>query len=263
MILFTGNGKISNRFKEYYPAKIISARSLSDRKLSEFIQKANIVIHNSALIDSNNFDKYIESNFLLTRRIVKICEEVNPGIRFINISSMSILSDSDNYLDPDSMTDYAYSKFISENYCLRSKLLNLTSVRFSTIFYSDSERDGISKLIMECVSKKSIKLLNEGADKRDIIPLRIAVDYLYKLSQTKSYQQKTNIVSGKEYSFKDLVKIVMKYVPDLRVSNKKLKVNKVLSKFSLKDVEQLGRLEIDLDVEIGSYIKRINEGTNL
>ena len=60
---------------------------------------------------------------------------------------------NDEYLQVDEMTDYAFSKFISEKYCLNSNLNSITSVRFSTIFYANENKDGISKLIFDCVNK--------------------------------------------------------------------------------------------------------------
>ncbi len=255
MILFTGSGKISDLFQKIYPSRIISARKLNDKELKEAIRDAQTIIHNSALIYSNNFDDYIASNFLLTRRIVNICEEVNPDIRFINLSSMSFLSDESSYLPADQMTDYAYSKYISENYCLRSSLKNLTNVRFSTIYYGDENRDGISKLIKDIIVKNEITLFNNGIAKRDIIPIRILIMYLYKLCNIKTLSKKYNIVSGVQTSFMDIVNILLKHYPNLKIANKEVDAYNVLCTFSKQDVISLGEIDFSLEEEIELNIK--------
>jgi nucleoside-diphosphate-sugar epimerase len=256
MILFTGSGKISDLFQRMYSSKIISIRKLNDKELKEAVRDSQTIIHNSALIYSNNFDDYIVSNFLLTRKIINICEEINPEIRFINLSSMSFLSDDSSCLPADQMTDYAYSKYISENYCLRSSLKNLTSVRFSTIYYGDENIDGISKLIKDIIVKNEITLFNNGIAKRDIIPIRILVMYLYKLCNVKTLSKKYNIVSGVQTSFMDIVNILLKYYPTLKISNKKVEANNVLCAFSKQDVVSLGEIDFSLEEEIVLNIKK-------
>lgn len=255
MILFTGRGNIAEYFHKTYSCTIISVRNLNDDELKDAIKAAHVVIHNSALIESNNFDNYIASNFLLTRRIVKICEEVNPNVRFIHLSSMSFLSNDSTYLPADEMTDYAYSKYISENYCFRSSLNNLASVRFSTIFYIDERKDGISKLIKDAAVKSEVLIYNNGSAKRDIIPLRILIKYLHRLCNVKSISKKYNIVSGKETSFMDIVNILLKHYPHLKIINKEIETHNVLSSFSKKDVISLGEIDFNLDEEIEMYIR--------
>ncbi len=254
MILFTGGGKIASVFQKKYESKIVSSRNLNDDELSDAIKNAQTIIHNSALIYSSNFDDFIESNFLLTRRVIKICKKVNPKVRFINLSSMSILSGDDTYLPVDQMNDYAYSKYISENYCLRSGLENLTNLRFSTIFYGDSKRDGISKLIEDSNIHNEITLLNKGIAKRDIIPLRILVEYLYKICKSNSLKSKYNIVSGKETSFKEISDILKENNRKLKIFNKALETQNILCSFSKKDVIELGEIHFDLRKDIEIYM---------
>jgi nucleoside-diphosphate-sugar epimerase len=253
MILFTGGGKIADQFKDQYPAKIISARKLSDEVLAQELGAADIVYNNAALIYGNQLDEFIAANFLLTRRIVRICEEVNPSVRFINFSTMSLLLDDQNYLPVEQMNDYAFSKYIAENYCFRSGLANLSSVRFSTIFYGDAKRDGISELAADCQMNNEITLINNGEAKRDIIPLRILVQYLYKVGVAESLQKTYNLVSGTAISFREIADILKEINPALRILNKEIDTHDVLSDFSRQDIEALGEIAFSLREEITNH----------
>ena len=264
MILFTGSGAISECFLEYFPCKIISARNLSDYDLSNWILKAEVIIHNAAIIKSDNFKDYIDANFILTKRILDLVTEIKPSIKFINISSMSILSSSDEYLQVDEMSDYAFSKFIAEKYCLKNPIVNLTNVRFSTILYGNEKRDGISKLIYDCAKNNEITIYNNGSALRDIIPLKILCHYLYKLSNLQIYCKTINIASGNSTSFMDIANI-------LKIKNKNLKINNVtasnivdvLSHFPNKNLDFLGVIDFDLKNEILTIYDKINEDINL
>jgi hypothetical protein len=264
MILFTGSGAISECFLEYFPCKIISARNLSNYDLSNWILKADVIIHNAAIIKSENFKDYIDGNFILTKRILDLVTEIKPSIKFINISSMSILSSSDEYLQVNEMSDYAFSKFISEKYCLKNPIVKCANVRFSTILYGNEKRDGISKLIYDCVKNNEITIYNNGSALRDIIPLKIICHYLYKLSISEINFKTINIASGYSTSFMDIANI-------LKAKNEKLKINnltapnlvEVLSNFPEKKLDLLGVIDFDLKSEILTIYDKLSESVNL
>lgn len=264
MILFTGSGAISECFLEYFPCKIISARNLSDDDLSNWILKADVIIHNAAIIKSDNFKDYIDANFILTKRILDLVTKIKPSVKFINISSMSILSSSDEYLQVNEMSDYAFSKFISEKYCFKNSIVKVTNVRFSTIFYGNEKRDGISKLIYDCAKNNEITIYNNGSALRDIIPLRILCHYLYKLSILEIYCKTINIASGNSTSFMDIANI-------LKTKNEKLKINnvidsnivEVLSNFPKNNLDFLGVIDFDLKNEILKIYDKLSEDINL
>ena len=168
---------------------------------------------------------------------------------------MSFLSDDSSYLPVDKMTDYAYTKYISENYCLRSGLKNLTNVRFSTIYYDDEKRDGISKLIKDIRVNNEVTLYNKGIAKRDIMPIRILIMYLYKLCNVTTLSKKYNIVSGIQTSFMDIVNVLLKHYPTLKIANKEIEAYNVLCDFSKQDVVSLGEIKFSLEEEIELNIK--------
>jgi nucleoside-diphosphate-sugar epimerase len=263
MILFTGSGALAKTFLKMYPCKIISARNITDKELEKWIIKAEVIVHNAALIYSDVFDDFINANFILTKRILCLIDKINPNAKFVNISSMSILSNENEYLSPDKMSNYAFSKFITEQYCYKHPLEKLINVRFSTIFYGDGKRDGISKLVEDSFWYNKITIYNEGEAKRDIIPIRIAAMYLFKICNLKIINRKMNIVSGKAISFKEISVLLHKGNSKLIVLEKKIEANNVLSNFSKRDVELLGEVKFELNQEIKLYKEKLHESSNL
>lgn len=263
MILFTGGGAIAEKYSQAFSCNIISARNLDDDELTSWILKSTVIIHNAAIIQADSIDEYIEGNFILTKRILDLVYKVNPKVKFINISSMSMLANTNDYLSPELMSEYAYSKYISEQYCIEHPYKDLTNVRLSTIFYEDYSRDGISKMIHDCFTKNEIVIYNNGNAQRDIIPIRIVCEYLNKLSNSVTMNRKMNIVSGESKSFKNVCEILQTLNKALKVHNEQLKTSFVLSEFSKKDIKNLGEIEFDLEEEINNYLSTLHEDTNL
>ena len=262
MILFTGGGSFAQKFKELFTCTIISARNLDDISLVEYLSKANIIIHNSAIIKGNSFKEFIEGNFLLTKRILDLANEINPNVRFINISSMSILDNDVDYLSTHLMSDYAFSKFISEQYCLKHFHQNLINVRFSTIFFENFKKDGFSKLILDSFSDK-ITIYNSGLAERDVIPLRIAVQYLNKLCYSDLQSKIVNIASGSALSFNYLSSLILKLNDKVVIQNIECELAEILKTFSKKDIIRLGEIEFSIEEEFTNYYKKLNESFNL
>ncbi len=254
MILFTGTGAIANAFKEYYSCKIVSARFLNDAELEELIRSSSTIIHNSAAVSSDSLSSYMDSNFILTKRIVDIAYKINPNIKFINISSMSILKNSEEYLNTFEMGDYALSKYFAEIYCLQHPLKELVNVRFSTIFYKDPKRDGLSKLAFEAIKNKEITIFNNGESCRDFIPIDIAVKYLYKIVEKKLTSRKVNIVSGESLSFKYFVDKLIQKDPNIKVNNINAQIKNILNIFDKKDINYLKEIDFSMDFEFEKYI---------
>lgn len=262
MILFTGGGSIAQKFSQLHECTIISARQLSDKNLVEYLSKANIIIHNAAIIKGNSFKEFIEGNFILTKRILDLATEVNPNVRFINISSMSILANEEEYLPTHLMSDYAFSKFIAEQYCLKHFHQNIVSVRFSTIFYENFEKDGFSKLIWDSFSDK-ITIYNKGLAERDVIPLSIVVQYLNKLCYSDLESKTINIASGSTLNFNYLCNLILKLNNKVEIQNIECQFPEVLKTFSKKDIITLGEINFSIEEEFINYYKKLNESFNL
>jgi nucleoside-diphosphate-sugar epimerase len=261
MILLTGQGAIAQAFSNKYPCKVASIRHMSDDELKDEIINSSVIIHNSALVGSYNLDELITSNFLLTKKIIDTIYITNPSCRFINLSSMSFLDTEDDTLLLNYMSNYGLSKYLSEHYCLNHALKNVCSVRFSTIFYQNSQRDGISKIISDAYYNRKITTFNNGIDARDILPLDIAVEYLFKICQYTESKKVFNVVSGKSTQFIELIALIKKHLT-FDVVDIKNETKKILSDFSTKHIECLGIIDFDIEDYIINYIERIVSQNN-
>ncbi len=176
---------------------------------------------------------------------------------------MSLLHKKENvssydYTNFHYMSPYALSKYISEILCSLYKIPT-TIVRFSTLFYKDRSRDGLSRLIYDAVKDRKITIFNNGEAKRDFLPLDIAFQYIVKLLRNKEYMGKTlNIVSGKETNFKDIADFLNMKIKDLIIENKALKSSgNVPTNFNCEDICSLGRIKFDLFGKMDDYLKEL------
>lgn len=263
MIVLTSKGSFAAEFMKHYPAEVVSIRDLGEKDFWDKIKKAKKIIHNASSIGCVGLNDCVSRNFDFSRKLIDFMADNNPKVNFTYISSMSILNSSSDkaFGDPREMTPYAFSKYLAECYCAKSKITNLKNVRFSTLFYKDPEKDGLSKLIYDAVTKKEIIIYDGGEAKRDFIPLNIAVDYVKRVAAVDVANcEDFNIVSGNETSFKDIAEYLKEVVPGLRVLDLKSKVSfpSVLSHFHNDSIKRLGKIDFNLKEEIKVYIKEIN-----
>ena len=259
MILFTGSGSLAKEYQKQFPCKIISARKMTDNELSEQILKCSGIINNAANIKCSLFDEAINDNFLLTKRIIDLVHKVSPGLSFIHISSMSMLQTDKIYKPIEEMTLYAFSKYLAEIYCLKHDHHPVTTVRFSTLFYENPEKDGLSKLVSDAVHKKEVTLYDNGEAKRDFIPVKIAAQYLHKLISAESNCKKINIASGKAVSFKAIADQLGLHIPGLKINNiTSASPAEVLHTFSREGIEIAGEIYFSLGEMIKEYADKLS-----
>ena len=257
MILFTGHGSLHEAFSRRYDCEVVSARKLSDKDLTDALRSAAVVVHNAASLGNEGLAESVENNFLLTKRVIDLLHAVNRESRFIYVGSMSYLQDDRHYLPFDQMTSYAYSKYLGETYCLLHAHQPMLSVRFSTIFYGDPAKDGLSKLVHDAKSRQQITLINEGVACRDFLPVNIAADYLYRfadLSISFAKKQVVNIASGTKHSFSAVAGYLTELIPALQVDH----VNSnnstpVLCDFSIDGLKEVGVIDFSLKDSIKDY----------
>lgn len=262
MILFTASGALAEAFCNQYDCKIISARLVEDKELSENIKKATVIVHNAALIVSDDLGKFVNDNFGLTKKIVDMALKCNPNVKFINISSMSFLKDDENYMDPQSMSNYAFSKYLAELYCLKQSL-SVCNVRFSTLFYGDHKKDGLSNLAYQAITKKEIVIYNNAEARRDFIPIDIAAQYLFKLVKTSVMPKILNIVSGKSIEFNFFVKKIIEFDNTVKINNMITLTPDVLHTFSHEGIRNLGEINFDIEDSFKKYILKLYESFNI
>ncbi|MDH6355292.1 nucleoside-diphosphate-sugar epimerase [Dysgonomonas sp. PH5-45] len=264
MILFTGVGSLFDAFQKKYECSAISARRTSTSKLKFAFKSASVVIHNAANLSPHDLESSVEDNFNLTKRIVDTLYEVNPTAKFINIGSMSYLKSDSQYLDINDMTLYAYSKYLSETYCLKHQMKQIVLVRFSTLFYENPEKDGLSKLINDAKIYNKVSLINGGKACRNFLPIDAAVEYLNKIAcgnYTDIRDKILNIVSLNKHSFKDIADYLRKVSPSLKIENIELpeaEKNIVLSEFSPQSIKNLGVVDFKLEDYILNYFNQLD-----
>ena len=264
MILFTGGGSIANACKTQFDCTIISARNLSDSELKSYIESATLVIHNAGLIQSNNLNELLASNLVFTKRVLDLVHITNPSIKVINVSSMSMLNTCDTYLPSNEMSNYALSKYFAELYCLNHSHENLTNVKFSTIFYNDNKKDGISKLAYDAIKNNRIRIYNDATSHRDIVPIEYIASILGELKDVTELPRCINIASGFSLPFSFFVTILKNKFNSLIIDNEKASFKPVLHEFS--NFYKSDNIKIDIDMiknTFTKYIDKLNEGINL
>jgi nucleoside-diphosphate-sugar epimerase len=261
MTVLTAGGSFANAYRAIDDIEIVSSRELSEEKFTLKLSKADVIIHNASSLNRPDLATAVERNFDFTKRLVDTLQSTNPNVHLVFLSSMSILNsrNGDEYADVLEMSPYAYSKYLAETYCLKSGLRNISCVRFSTLFYKDSHKDGLSALINDAVSTGKISLINSGRASRDFLPIDIAAQYVKAIT----YQRPNNpriytLASGEPKTFGQIAEILKRQLPGLEVSSTQQdEPPHILSDFQTRDIDRLGRINFSLETEISDFIERL------
>src|ERR1700748_1118632 len=122
MILFTAGGALYETFAARYPCEKRSLRAIGPAAFAGSLSAGDVVIHNAANLNPASLDAGIQDNFILTRELVRAVVAAGADVRFVFISSMSMLGPGGVYKDPLEMNAYSFSKYLAEIYCLKSPL---------------------------------------------------------------------------------------------------------------------------------------------
>ncbi len=262
MVLLTGGGSFAKAYQEQFDAEIASIRELGEAEFLKKLTEATTIIHNAATIVSDDLEFLTTRNFDFTRFVVQKLQELNPQAHLVLLSSMSILDpeNSEAYGDVLTMMPYAYSKYLAETYCLKSPLAHVSCVRFSTLFFQDPSKDGLSKLVTDAVTSAKITVYNGGEARRNFLPLRVAVQYVAKIAeQTAPGKQTYTLAAPASTSFGDVAEILKKLLPGLQVEDKSLPSGgaPVLAEFSTANITKLGQIDFSLEDEIAVYVREL------
>lgn len=260
MIYFTGGGALYAAFcAENFPCQRVSIRMEGISTLLDKLEDNDTVIHNSANVSPSDFLQAVENNFSLTQNLVEAIHSSKKKIRLIFLSSMSILDEHGNYKGIETMNAYSFSKYLAEIYCLKHPYA-VTCVRFSTIFYQDPLKDGLSKMIQEASESKKISLINGGVAKRDFIPIDLAARYLYKMTKIESPLEVYNLCSGMPLSFSAIASIVQGILPGIIVTNRNIQDSSptVISDFNTNDLIELGQEEVNIEGSIKKMLDKFS-----
>jgi nucleoside-diphosphate-sugar epimerase len=198
-IVLTGaSGGLGRDFVRQFPdTRAVSVRYgdyKSYENLSKELERADTLVHSAALIDSSNINALTEANVLLVSDIINILNCINRKMKVIFISSMSQLDKLGMIRPTYTMSSYTFSKHIMEAYVQRrAHIFDTKIVRFSTLFYRDPSRDGLSKIIK---TAKASGKASVAAVYRDFLPIDVACRYLRGLCDNESNSRVFNIGSG-------------------------------------------------------------------
>jgi len=261
MIALTANGSFASAYQAIDTSEIVSSRQLTKEEFTAKLSKAKVVIHNASSLNCPDLYTAVQNNFEFTKHLVDILQSTNPDVHLVFLSSMSILDsmNENKYADVLAMSPYAYSKYLAETYCLKSDLRYLSCVRFSTLFYKDPRKDGLSKLISDATLNKKISLINKGEAARDFLPLNVAVNYIKKIvSQKPDGHRVYTLASGEPRRFEQIANILKAQLPDLEIDTVRQEdTPRILSEFQTHDIDELGRIPFDLEAEITDFIKEL------
>lgn len=258
MIVFTGRGLIADSFHSLFDCEVRSFRFLSDSEAIEILRDTSVLVHNAANLEPSSLSESVESNFMLTRRLVDLSAKVNPDLRFVYLSSMSILADEIQPKDVMSMSNYSFGKYLGELYVRRSELTKAIIIRFSTLFCNDGSRDGLSRLITESVRNGEVQLINEGQAKRDFIPLAVACNYLFRFCTQPDLQGTYNVASGRSLTFREVSQWISEALGGIPITSRPAAVAMdPVSEFSLDSLAEVGIIDHDLKDYVIAYCKSL------
>lgn len=192
-ILLTGaNGAIGKELLRQNPGIFpVQVRYNDMSELYYNLPEADFLIHAGALVHSEDLPELIEANVGLTAQVLEAVKERSPATKVIFLSSMSMLDGFGWMKNPKHMSKYALSKNLAEQLVLAHE--NTYAVRFSTIFYGDPSRDGLSKIIH--TAKTTGKCFIRRAE-RDFIPLERACSELLWLTYSDAIDGRMSINIG-------------------------------------------------------------------
>lgn len=255
-VLFTGaNGALGKKYMSMFPETVPFQIRYADNsgiiKLSEIIKNVDVIIHASANLNPKSVDDAILDNAILPFDILDMAGKINPNTHIILLSSMSTLGEDGDPKRISDMSFYAASKYIMEELALKVSTNPITIVRFSTLFYGDRNRDGLSMVVYNAWRNKTVSVSDT---RRDFLPLEVACTWLNKLCSNKTwYNRSINLASGRSINMTDVADyLVGKY--KITSSNAALpSYSNICYKFDSTDAQSLEKISFDIYKLIDEY----------
>lgn len=205
-IVITGaSSGLGSQFLKQVPEAIPVSLRYNDYDSYQELTKAlgqsdAVVIHFGALVDSDDMHKLLEANVCLVQDLLDIVDHAPGQVKVILVSSMSLLDKNTHIKYPSEMSPYTFSKFLMEQVAAKHVNNPPLIVRFSTLFYKDPSRDGLSKMIHTAKTKGRVSVSD---CRRDFITLESACNLLLQICDTDLlYNAKSpmNLGSGSHVS---------------------------------------------------------------
>ena len=259
-VLFTGaKGALGKKYMELFPETVPFHIRYGDNEgliaLSNELKKTDVLIHASANLNPHSVDDAILDNAILPLDILDMAWKVNPNTHIILIGSMSTLGENGSPKNIRDMSFYAASKYIMEELALKVAKNPITIVRFSTLFYADYTRDGLSKIVYNAWKYKSV---STSDCRRDFLPLWAACKWINKLCNNKTWYNKSiNLASGRNVNMVDIANyLVEKYKVEANNSIAP-EYSDICYNFSPEDPQSLERITFDIYKLIDEYYESL------
>ena len=184
-------------------------------------------------INAGNDDCDISSNSVLVNaNIIRFCKQSNP--KFVFFASTACVYPEHNQVDKDSVicsegseypaspdTEYGWEKLFSERMYLsltRNYGINTKIARFHNVFgpfcsWNDGKEKApaaICRKVAQAENNNSIEIWGDGEQCRSFLYIDEAVEAIYRLVESKSFNGPVNIGSEQIISINQLVDIVCK-----------------------------------------------------
>lgn len=221
--LFLGRRKL-----DHQKIKFIKGDLLDSRKLSRYVERADIVIHLAAKVSTPFADRnphgFDQVNNWGTSELVRLVEDSSVK-KFIYASSLSVYGSSEDSLNIQSTlapkTFYGISKKNGESHVARllEKEMSTYILRLGNVYgYSKSMRfdSVINKFMFEANFYRRLNILGDGHQVRSFIHVNrlstVLTDFIFKDIQQGHY----NVVES-TYSVNEVVDTLKEIYPDLEM----------------------------------------------
>ncbi len=165
--------------------------------VDKFLEKANILIHLAAVIDSKNKEDYYKVNVDGTKNLISSCKK-NKVKRIIFVSSMASTKDC--------LDDYGRSKKEAEDLIKKSGL-DYTILRPSFIYGKNS--NSMKKMISLISSFKFIPIVGDGKYTLNPVHVDDVVKAIISCIKSRKSIKKTYDILGKsEISFNEFINAI-------------------------------------------------------
>lgn len=120
------------------------------------------------------------------------------------------------------------NEYLSNIFTMRKKSLKISSLIFFNTYGPTENVDAVIPKFVSLASKnKTIFIEGDGKQKRNFNYISDAVELIYKIVTSKKYLKKINIGGSKEASVLDILDIIKKSFPELKVKFKKSRINEI------------------------------------
>lgn len=205
---------------------------IASDKMEPIIKKSQVVIHLAAITDAQSS---VENKKLVDRvnrkgfkHVADLCAKYKTPLMFPSTTSVygsqsDIVDETCKELKPQS--PYADSKLYAENYLKKlgkTKKLKYVIFRFGTIFgYSIGMRfhTAVNRFIFQAANKQPITVWRTAYDqKRPYCDLDDAIDAINYAMKKKIFDREIYNIVTKNYTVRDIVKVIKKYIPRTKIT---------------------------------------------